>query len=116
MRERAEELISQKGVNTAALNELIAATRALEKKYVDQREGMINSGNDYLRDQISSLYLELVSYAGAPSSTQMRNIEGYKKMVLQVEQEVEAILKKQVQKANKSLPAGTKRIERPGKV
>lgn len=115
IRKRAEDLLKQKGVNTASLNELIAALSAVEAKYVDHREGMISSGNDYLRDQLSSLYLELVSYAGAPSSTQTRNIEGYKKMVEQVEQEVQAILKKQLPKANKGLPAGTAPIERPVK-
>jgi hypothetical protein len=43
---------------------------AQRKMVVNTKEGMINDGNNYLRDKLSNVYIQVVSYDGKPSATQ----------------------------------------------
>jgi hypothetical protein len=52
---------------------------AQRKLVVNTKEGMINDGNNYLRDKLSNVYIQIVSYDGKPSATQFEKSTSFEK-------------------------------------
>jgi photosystem II stability/assembly factor-like uncharacterized protein len=52
---------------------------AQRKLVVNTKEGMINDGNNYLRDKLSNVYIQVVSYDGKPSATQFEKSTSFEK-------------------------------------
>jgi hypothetical protein len=49
------------------------------KIVVSTKEGLINDGNNYLRDKLSNVYIQVVSYDGKPSATQFEKSASFEK-------------------------------------
>ena len=52
---------------------------AQRKLVVSSKEGLINDGNSYLRDKLSNVYIQVVSYDGKPSATQFEKSASFEK-------------------------------------
>jgi hypothetical protein len=52
---------------------------AQRKLVINTKEGMINDGNNYLRDKLSNVYLQVVNYDGKPSATQFEKSISFEK-------------------------------------
>jgi hypothetical protein len=52
---------------------------AQRKLVVSTKEGLINDGNSYLRDKLSNVYIQVVSYDGKPSATQFEKSASFEK-------------------------------------
>jgi hypothetical protein len=52
---------------------------AQRKMVINTKEGMINDGNNYLRDKLSNVYIQVVSYDGKPSATQFEKSASFEK-------------------------------------
>ncbi len=90
------------------LSEYTSKLDAQRNLVVDSKEGMITDGNKYLRDKLSNLYIQVVSYQGKPSATQFEKSEAFAKDIKDNETAYAAIDSKYMAALNKELKAAGK--------
>jgi hypothetical protein len=90
------------------LNEYASKIDAQRNLVVDSKEGMITDGNKYLRDKLSNLYIQVVSYQGKPSATQFEKSDSFAKDIKDNEVAYAAIDSKYMVALNKELKAAGK--------
>jgi photosystem II stability/assembly factor-like uncharacterized protein len=83
-------------------------TDQIRKKVVNLKEGMVNDGGEYLRDQLSSLYGSVVQYTGKPSQTQLDRTSTFEKDVPALETELMNLTNRVLPALNKELIAAGK--------
>ena len=81
---------------------------AQRKTVVNTKEGMINDGNNYLRDKLSNVYLQVMGYDGKPSVTQTEKSTSFDKDIKDNELAYIAIDTKYLPSINKELKAAGK--------
>jgi hypothetical protein len=108
---QARAMANDQGVSAktkASLLKFADETDQLRKKVVNLKEGMVNDGGEYLRDQLSSLYGAVVQYPGRPSQTQLDRTSTFEKDVPALETEL-------LNLTNRVLPALNKELLAAGK-
>lgn len=90
------------------LNEYADKIEAQRKLVVNMKEGMINDGNNYLRDKLSNVYLQVVNYDGKPSATQFEKSTSFEKDIKANADAFAAIDAKYLDQLNKELKSAGK--------
>ena len=108
---QARALANDQSINPKTKTKLLEfadQTDQIRKKVVNLKEGMVNDGGEYLRDQLSGLYASVVQYAGKPSQTQLDRTSTFEKDVPALETDLTNL-------SNKLLPSINKELAQAGK-
>jgi len=105
LRDQAREMAAKPECSAVKkqLNALATSLDDLHNRVVSTKEGMIADDGKFLRDRISRLYSQVVSYQGKPSKTQTDKTETFEKEVTALEKELNDLLQKQLPGINKQL-------------
>jgi hypothetical protein len=85
------------------LSELKFQSEGLRNRVVNLKEGMVNDGGEFLRDQLSALYSSVVQYEGRPSENQLLRSRTLEKQVVNLEFDFQKILDRLLSSVNKEL-------------
>ena len=88
-----------------SLKEVANLFDSLYAGVVSTKMGMVADDSKYLRDKISSMYLQVIDYPGKPSKTQLDKIETLETEATALENKLNNLLLKKVTPLNKKLAA-----------